>query len=95
MYDVSGAKPGDLIERCIRVSYSGLDADVKLYAPDTIGALGQYLTLKIEQGTQAFTHDGVIVDQQNSNCRCRLGVHRSFRGSSMTTRVPLPGAEST
>jgi predicted ribosomally synthesized peptide with SipW-like signal peptide len=53
MYDVSGAKPGDQIERCIRVTYSGLDADVKLYAPDAIGALGQYLTLKVEQGTQA------------------------------------------
>jgi predicted ribosomally synthesized peptide with SipW-like signal peptide len=53
MYDVSGAKAGDQIERCIRVSYSGLDADVKLYAPDAIGTLGQYLTLKIEQGTQA------------------------------------------
>jgi predicted ribosomally synthesized peptide with SipW-like signal peptide len=53
MYDVSGAKPGDQIERCIRISYSGLDADVKLYAPDAIGPLGQYLTLKVEQGTQA------------------------------------------
>ncbi len=40
----------------------------------------------IEQGTQAFTHDRVIVDQQDSNCR--LVVHRSSRGNSITIRVP-------
>jgi len=53
MYDVSGAKPLDVITKCIKVSYSGLDADVKLYAPDAIGTLGQYLGLQIDAGTQA------------------------------------------
>ena len=37
--------------------------------------------------------DGVIVDEKNPNRR--LCVHLSFRGSSITTRVPCPGVEST
>jgi hypothetical protein len=53
MYDFTDAKPGDSDVSCIRVSYTGsLDANVRLYTPDTIGSLGQYVNLKIEPGTQ-------------------------------------------
>lgn len=54
LYSVSNAKPGTAsTPTCIRVNYSGsLDADVKLYTPSTIGALGPYVTLKVEAGTQ-------------------------------------------
>lgn len=53
MYDVAGAKPGTVVEKCIKVSYTGtLDADVKLYVADSIGALGQYLDLTVTPGTQ-------------------------------------------
>jgi predicted ribosomally synthesized peptide with SipW-like signal peptide len=71
LYDFTGAKPGDSQTSCIRVSYSGsLNADVKLYTPDTIGALGPYVNLKIEPGSQAspsfpsctgFTADGAAI----------------------------------
>ncbi len=54
LYTASNAKPGDVKTSCIRVSYTGsLDADVKLYIGDAIGALGDYVNLTIEPGTQA------------------------------------------
>lgn len=53
LYSVSNAKPGQSTAACIQVTYSGsLDSDVKLYTPDTIGALGPYVDLTIEPGTQ-------------------------------------------
>jgi len=70
-YTLTNAKPGSSATSCIRVSYSGsLDADVKLYTPSTIGALGPQVNLKIEPGTQAsstfpsctgFTPDGAAI----------------------------------
>jgi predicted ribosomally synthesized peptide with SipW-like signal peptide len=54
LYNISNAKPGSSQTSCIRVIYTGsLDADVRLYTPSTIGALGPYVNLKIEPGTQA------------------------------------------
>ncbi len=52
LYDVAGAKPGDTVERGITVSYSGdLGADVRLYLPDAVGALGQYVDMTVTEGT--------------------------------------------
>jgi len=54
LYSVANQKPGDTTTSCIKVTYTGsLDSDVRLYAPDVIGALGPYLTLTITPGTQA------------------------------------------
>jgi hypothetical protein len=71
LYDFVDAKPGDSQTSCIRVSYSGsLAANVKLYTPDTIGALGPQVNLKIEPGSQvapsfpactAFIADGAAI----------------------------------
>ncbi len=71
LYDFTDAKPGDSETSCIRVNYIGsLDANVRLYTPDTIGSLGPQVNLKIEPGTQAspsfpsctnFTPDGAAV----------------------------------
>jgi predicted ribosomally synthesized peptide with SipW-like signal peptide len=71
LYDFTGAKPGDSEIACIRVAYSGsLDANVRIYTPDTIGSLGQYVNLKIEPGSQPspsfpsctdFTADGAAI----------------------------------
>jgi hypothetical protein len=71
LYDITNAKPGDSQTACVRVSYSGsLPANVKLYTPDTIGALGPQVNLKIEPGTQvvpsfpscaAFVADGAAI----------------------------------
>ncbi len=52
MYQVSNAKPLDTVERCIRVTYLGtLPADVRLYTGSSIGTVGDYLDLTIEEGT--------------------------------------------
>lgn len=61
LYSLTGAKPGQsAAAKCIRVDYAGtLPADVKLYTPSTIGALGPQVNLKIEGGTQTTF---------NSNC---------------------------
>ncbi|MBX5469932.1 MAG: hypothetical protein IRZ21_08545 [Thermoleophilaceae bacterium] len=54
LYNVANQKPGDSVTRCIKVTYTGsLDASVKLYTPDAIGALGQYLDMTVTPGTQA------------------------------------------
>lgn len=68
MFNITNAKPGDSWTRCIKISYNGsLPADVKLYELGGGGQLSPYLTLKLEQGTQAestfpsctgFTPDG-------------------------------------
>ncbi len=51
MMTLTDAYPGDDVEGCIQVTYSGtLDADVRLYA-DVTGTLGQYLTLTVTRGT--------------------------------------------
>jgi predicted ribosomally synthesized peptide with SipW-like signal peptide len=53
LYTMSAAKPGESKTSCIKVTYKGsLPATVKLFTPSTIGALGPYVTLKIEAGTQ-------------------------------------------
>jgi hypothetical protein len=79
LYAMSNAKPGSSQTSCIRVVYTGsLDADVRLYTPSTIGALGPHVNLKIEPGTQSspsfpectgFTPDagGAVFDNALSN----------------------------
>jgi hypothetical protein len=54
LYNVTNAKPGEAKTSCIKVTYKGsLPATVKLYTPTTtIGALGPYVNLKVEAGTQ-------------------------------------------
>jgi hypothetical protein len=54
LYNLTNAKPGQAATAtCIRVNYTGsLDADVNLYTPSTVGALGPNVNLKIEAGTQ-------------------------------------------
>ncbi len=53
LYNVANGKPGSTVTSCIRVTYSGtLDSDVKLYTADAIGAIGPYVDLTIDAGTQ-------------------------------------------
>jgi predicted ribosomally synthesized peptide with SipW-like signal peptide len=53
LYAITGAKPGDSKQSCIKVTYEGsLPATVKLFTPTAIGELGPYVNLKIESGTQ-------------------------------------------
>jgi hypothetical protein len=54
LYNVTAAKPGDSVSRCIKTSYAGsLSAAVRLYTTSTAGPLAQYVDVTIAQGTQA------------------------------------------
>ena len=53
MYNVAAAGPGDVVEKCIQVTYTGsLAADVKLYVASALGPLAPYITLEITPGNQ-------------------------------------------
>jgi hypothetical protein len=52
MYNITDAKPNDVVVRCIRVTYSGtLPSTVHLYTTTPVNAFGQYVTLSIDKGT--------------------------------------------
>jgi hypothetical protein len=56
LYSLTAAKPGESKASCIKVTYKGsLPSTVKLFTESTIGALGPYVNLKVEAGTQATT----------------------------------------
>lgn len=71
LYELTAAAPGDSETACIEVSYSGsLDADVRLYTPSAIDALGEHVDLTIQPGAQSspsfpgctgFAADGAAV----------------------------------
>jgi len=63
LYNITGAKPGDTVSKCIRTTYTGsLPADVHLYTTSAPGALAQYVDLIITKGTQST---GVFPDCGN------------------------------
>jgi Camelysin metallo-endopeptidase len=52
MYNITGAKPNDVVVRCIRVTYTGsLPSTVKLYTTTPINPFGQYVTLSVDKGS--------------------------------------------
>src|SRR3954447_4323793 len=59
MYNVTNQKPGDSVQQCIKVDYTGsLSSTVKLYTTSTIGSLGQYIDLQIRTGSGTPTFPG-------------------------------------
>lgn len=54
LHSVSGARPGQVEDRCIRVTYRGrLSADTRLYLTGSAGALGPHVAVSITPGTGA------------------------------------------
>jgi predicted ribosomally synthesized peptide with SipW-like signal peptide len=54
LYSMTAAKPAESKTSCIKVTYKGtLPSTVKLFTVSTIGALGPYVNLRVEAGTQA------------------------------------------
>jgi Camelysin metallo-endopeptidase len=52
MYNITAAKPNDVVVRCIRVTYAGsLPSTVRLYTTTPVNAFGQYVTLSVDKGT--------------------------------------------
>ncbi len=56
MYTVTNRKPGDVVQRCILLTYTGtLAADVSLYTASSVGAVASYIDLTVEKGTMPAT----------------------------------------
>ena len=57
LYNVTNRKPGQITEKCIKVTYNGtLASDVKLYNPDAVNAnVADYTDLAITSGTGSAT----------------------------------------
>jgi hypothetical protein len=78
MFNMSGARPGDTVSKCITVSYTGtLTSNVKLYGAGTGGnGLDEYLDLKVTRGT----FSGVTP----SNMACTNGAGSTFQADNVT-----------
>lgn len=100
MYQVNNVQPGDSVDRCIRVSYSGtLDSTVNLFMTTPIDTLGPYVDMTIEAGTQAtssfptctgFTsaatiYTGTLADFQTTYPSAVAGLAYSPNGASPWT----------
>lgn len=82
LYDVSGAKAGDTVDRCITVTYSGdLGADVKLYLPDAVGALAQYVDLTVTPGSDPTPAFGDCAGFVADGAAIFSGTLQSFRSA--------------
>ena len=96
MYSVSNKKPGDSVQACITLTYTGsLAADVKLYTASTIGALGQYLDLTIDKGSGSPAFPGCTGFTLGSNIFS--GTLQSFasgHNSYATGVVAYPGSQT-
>ena len=89
MYQVDDQIPGEFVEKCIEISYSGgRESDVELYMSTPVDLLAPYLNLTIEAGSQAspvfpgcagFAPDGL------------LSSRAPWRTSRPTTVPRVPG----
>jgi predicted ribosomally synthesized peptide with SipW-like signal peptide len=94
MYSVSNRKPGDTVQKCITVQYSGsLAADVKLYTTSSIGALGPYINMTVEKGTATgATFPGC--GTYTSESTIYTGTLAAFPSSYATGLSAYPGSQS-
>ena len=54
MYDVDNQEPGDVVEKCVQISYTGTtDSLVALYLGSPIGSVGPYVDMTVDVGTQS------------------------------------------
>ena len=82
LYDVTGAKAGDTVDRCITVTYSGdLDADVKLYLPDAVGALAEYVDMVVTPGNDASPSFGDCAGWTADGAAIFTGTLETFRST--------------
>ncbi len=82
LYDVPAAKAGTTVDRCITVTYSGsLDADVKLYLPDAVGALAQYVDMTVTPGTDASPSFGDCTGFAADGAAIFTGTLQAFRAA--------------
>ena len=78
MFNMSNARPGDTVSKCITVSYSGsLTSNVRLYGTGTAGnGLDAYLDLKVTRGS--------FSGATPANLACTNGAGSNFVADSAT-----------
>ncbi|HEX6459366.1 MAG TPA: hypothetical protein VF032_10665 [Thermoleophilaceae bacterium] len=98
-YNVTGGKPAQTQSECVRVVYTGsLDSDVRLYTPETIGALGPYVNLTITPGSQATPNPnctGFTADASGPAYSGTLSAWRTAHHDYASGLAVLPGASAT
>jgi hypothetical protein len=96
MYNITAAKPNDVVVRCIRVTYAGsLPSTVHLYTNTPVNAFGQYVTLSIDKGTMpgATTFPNCTGFTSESNIFSgTLSSFAASRTNYATGAVAAPGA---
>jgi hypothetical protein len=104
MFNVSNAKPGDAVSKCIKVTYTGtLDSTVKLYTASTIGTLGPYINVTITPGTQGgaatfpdcTSGDGFVADAGSAIYTGTLASIASTHNNFANGLADNPGATAT
>ena len=99
MYNITAAKPNDVVVRCIRVTYTGtLPSTVRLYTTTPVNAFGQYVTLSIDKGTMpgattfpnctSFTSEANVFTGTLVELRCVPHELRHRRRSPHPARRP-------
>ena len=98
MYNITGAKPNDVVVRCIRVTYTGtLPSTVRLYTTTPVNAFGQYVTLSIDKGTMPGPTTFPNCTGFTSEANIFAGTLSSFAASRtnyLTGAAAAPGAAS-
>ena len=96
MYNITAAKPNDVVVRCIRVTYAGsLPSTVHLYTNTPVNAFGQYVTLSIAKGTMPGATTFPNCTGFTSEATIFSGTLSSFAASntnSATGSAAAPGA---
>lgn len=98
LYNVTNRKPGQITEKCIKVTYNGtLASDVKLYNPDAVNAnVADYTDLAITSGIgSASDCSDFVADVLNSSVFSgELDDFQSARNSYANGLVDYPLAKT-
>ena len=88
LYDVDNQEPGDVVEKCVKVSYTGTaGSTVALYQGTPVGDVGPYVAMTVEAPRRAPPSTPTA---RVSSPRSRSTAARS-RASRPTTAAPRPG----
>ncbi|GAC1324030.1 MAG: hypothetical protein NVSMB13_04810 [Mycobacteriales bacterium] len=102
MYVASNKKPADVVQSCIKVTYTGtLAADVHLYTTSAVNALAQYVDLTVDKGTYsgpvpAFPScAGFVADGGGPAYAGSLSGFATAKNSYLAGIPVYPGAQTT
>ena len=95
LYSIAGMKPGDSVERCLRVRYTGsLGATVALSTPSTPGAAGAYVRVRIEAGSRTGGATFPSCTGFSAGPQLFTGTLDAFAAAHGTSGTPLDTAPS-